>query len=263
MAKIAPLCSSSKGNSVYVGDNGSGVLVDAGCSFKALKNALQLNGIPFEAIKAVVITHEHIDHVKALLQLTKHTNLPIYASEGTLSRLLSDNLVQPQAMLYSCKELGGIPLDMEVKCFHTPHDSAESVGYTFSWGEHKVACCTDLGYVTKEVRENLIGCDTVYIEANYDFGLLKCNPKYPPYLKARIASDSGHLSNSDSADFCAELVEKGTRRLILGHLSQENNTPQYAFDTVSVRLKERNMICNIDYTLNVAPVNTVGEYIVI
>ena len=105
MARLAPICSSSKGNSVFIGDSRSGVLVDAGCSFKALKNGLELAGIPFDAVKLIVITHEHIDHVKALLQITKHTRLPIYASEGTLARLLSDNLVQSDANLYSVNEL--------------------------------------------------------------------------------------------------------------------------------------------------------------
>ena len=263
MARLAPICSSSKGNSVFIGDSRSGVLVDAGCSFKALKNGLELAGIPFDAVKLIVITHEHVDHVKALLQITKHTRLPIYASEGTLARLLSDNLVQSDANLYSVNELENAPTDIEINFFHTPHDSAESVGYTFSWGEHKAAVCTDLGYVTEEVRQNLLGCDTVYIEANYEPSMLKANTCYPPYLKARIASDSGHLSNNDSAEFCAELIDNGARRLILGHLSQENNTPTTAYRAVSNKLALYHMVCGVDYTLDVAPVVTDGKYIVI
>lgn len=263
MAKIAPLCSSSKGNSVFVGDNSQGVLIDAGCSFKALKTALEFNGIPFEAIKAIVITHEHIDHVKALLQITKHTRLPIYASHGTAARLFADKLVQTDANIYSCDELSGAPVDIDIEYFHTPHDSAESVGYVFSWGDHRVACCTDLGQVTDEVRSHLLGCDTVYLEANYDPAMLRINTKYPPYLKARISSCRGHLSNTDSADFCSELVENGTRRLILGHLSQENNTAAAAYNAVSGALNNKKMKCNEDYTLNVAPVVTDGQYIVL
>lgn len=261
MAKIAPLCSSSKGNSVFVGDNRSGILVDIGCSYKALKSSLDLCGIPFEAVKAVVITHEHTDHVKGLFQFTKHTDIPVFASVGTARRLYADNLVNPGTVIHYCDELGTAPIDMDISAFHTPHDSAESVGYTFSFGEHKVALCTDLGYVTNEVKENLLGCDTVYLEANYDKELLRRNTSYPPYLKKRISSDKGHLSNNDSADFCAKLVQSGTRRLILGHLSKENNTADTAYKTVSANLSDNGMICGRDYTLDVAKIIGNGEYI--
>lgn len=263
MAKVLPICSSSKGNSVFIGDSKSGVLVDAGCSFKALRDGLELGGISFDAVKAVVITHEHSDHVKALLQITKHTNLPVYASNGTLNALLREKLVLSTANLHECSDLSSAPIDMEIHSFHTPHDSAESVGYTFSWDEHKVACCTDLGHVTEEVRANLLGSDTVYIEANYEPCLLRSNPKYPLYLRERIASNKGHLSNIDSAEFCTELVSNGAKHLILGHLSQENNTPSDATKAVKNRLLSSGMNIGIDYTLNVAPVKNSGQYIII
>lgn len=263
MAKVVPVCSSSKGNSVFVGDSSSGVLIDAGCSFKALKDGLALCGIPFEAVKAVLVTHEHIDHTKALGQITKRTSVPVYASYGTAGKLFSDKLIEQSAVIHPLSEIKNVPVDMEIDFFHTPHDAAESVGYTLKFGEHKVACCTDLGYVTDEVRNNLLGCDTVYIEANYDPKLLNINPKYPPYLKTRISGEHGHLSNMSSAEFCKELVEKGTRRLILGHLSQENNSPKMAYDTVETRLKSSGMSCGVDFTLDVAPVVTQGKYIII
>ncbi len=263
MAKVVPVCSSSKGNSIFIGDTSSGVLVDAGCSFKALKDGLALCGIPFEAVKAVLVTHEHIDHTKALGQITKRTSLPVYASDGTTRKLFEDNLVAPGAIIHSLSEIKSVPVDMDIDFFHTPHDAAESVGFTIEFKDHKVACCTDLGYVTEEVRENLLGCDTAYIEANYDPKLLSVNPKYPPYLKARISGSSGHLSNLNSAEFCTELVERGTRRLILGHLSQENNTPKIAYDAVELKLGSSGMKCGVDYTLDVAPVVTQGKYIII
>lgn len=263
MAKVAPVCSSSKGNSVFVGDSTSGVLIDAGCSFKALKEGLALCGIPFEAVKAVLVTHEHIDHTKALGQITKRTDVPVYASYGTAEMLFKEKLVEQTAVIHPLSEIGNVPVDMDIGFFHTPHDAAESVGYTLRFGEHKIACCTDLGYVTDEVRDNLLGCDTVYIEANYDPKLLSINPKYPSYLKTRISGDRGHLSNMSSAELCKELVEKGARRLILGHLSQENNTPKMAYDCVESRLKSSEMLCGVDYTLDVAPVVTQGKYIII
>ncbi len=263
MARIVPLCSSSKGNSVFIGDTSEGVLVDVGCSFKALRERLSLCGIPFEAIKAVVITHEHSDHIKGLLQLTKQTDLPIYASGGTIRYLTDNGCIDPSARLYDCDELNNAPTDIRIEYFHTPHDAAESVGYTFTAGEHKIACCTDLGYVTDEVRGRLIGCSAVYIEANYDKKLLDGNVKYPPFLKARIASNKGHLANADCSDFCAELIAAGATRLVLGHLSQENNTPQTAYSAVSDRLSKEGMRCGADYTLDIAPVVSVGKYIVL
>ena len=263
MAKVVPVCSSSKGNSIFIGDTSSGVLVDAGCSFKALKDGLALCGIPFEAVKAVLITHEHIDHTKALGQITKRTSLPVYASDGTTRKLFEDNLVAPGAVIHSLSEIGSAPVDMDIDFFHTPHDAAESVGYTVKFKEHKVACCTDLGYVTDEVKRNLIGCDTAYIEANYDPKLLSVNPKYPPYLKTRISGDRGHLSNMSSAELCTELVKSGARRQILGHLSQENNTPKIAYNAVEQKLNGCGVKCGVDCTLDVAPVVTQGKYIII
>lgn len=117
MAKVVPVCSSSKGNSIFIGDTSSGVLVDAGCSFKALKDGLALCGIPFEAVKAVLITHEHIDHTKALGQITKRTSLPVYASDGTTRKLFEDNLVAPGAVIHSLSEIGSVPVDMDIDFF--------------------------------------------------------------------------------------------------------------------------------------------------
>ena len=263
MARLLPICSSSKGNSVFVGDSTSGVLVDAGCSFKALRDGLNLGGIPFDAVKLIVVTHEHSDHIKALMQITKNTELPIYASKGTMNEMLRCGHILDNGNLHDCSELSSAPTDIEINWFHTPHDSAESVGYTFSWSEHKIACCTDLGYVTKEVKDNIIGSDTVYIEANYEPSLLKGNVKYPVFLKERIASDRGHLSNNDSADFCTELVKSGARNIILGHLSQENNTPETAYRNMTDSLLAIGAQVNRDYLLDIAPVNGNGRIIIV
>lgn len=263
MSKIAALCSSSKGNSVFVGDNSAGILIDVGCSYKMLKSSLELCGIPFEAIRAVLITHEHIDHVKGLYQLTKNTDLPVYATAGTAEKLISDGRIYNENSLHDSSELSDIPIDVGVKCFHTPHDSAESAGYTLEFPDQRIACCTDLGAVTDEVRENLKGCRAVYIEANYDPLMLRDNPRYPYPTKQRIASSRGHLSNGDCSRFCGELTACGTTRIILGHLSQENNTPQTAYNAVSNTLAQSGMKCGVDYTLDVAPVVTDGRYIIL
>ena len=262
--KLLPICSSSKGNSVYIGSRESGILIDVGCSYRALCQGLGAMGTDIGAVKAVLITHSHTDHVKGLLTMTKKSDIPIYASQDTLEYLLRNGLVTSTAELHTVEELAQAELEAEIKAFPTPHDCEGSVGYVMDFGELRLGYCTDLGEVTAEVRENLLGCRTVFIEANYEPDLLRSNPRYPAYLKQRIASDHGHLSNPASAEFCAELVKSGTVSLVLGHLSQENNTPETAVGRVSGRLARDGAQLERDYMLKVAPVsNAAGEYIVL
>ncbi|MCM1299887.1 MAG: MBL fold metallo-hydrolase [Firmicutes bacterium] len=260
--KLLPICSSSKGNSTYIGSRDSGIAIDVGCSFKAFCTGLSAIGADIASVKAIVVTHEHIDHVKGLLTLTKHTNIPVYATEPTLDYLLMNRLVSSTANLHTQNELSEIEFDGEISCFPTPHDAAASVGYTVDLGRSKLGFCTDAGHVTEIMEKNLCGCRTVFIEANYQPEMLRNNPHYPPYLKQRISGDSGHLSNPDSADFCGRLVKSGTVNLILGHLSQENNAPHIAFNCVKDHLEGLGIKFEEDFTLNVAkPLNTEGEYI--
>lgn len=262
--KLLPICSSSKGNSCYIGSRDRGILIDMGCSYRALRQGLALMDVDVSAIQAVLITHSHTDHVKGLLTMTKSVHIPIYASQETLDYLLHNSLVTGAAELHTLDELNSVQYEVEIRSFPTPHDCAGSVGYVLDFGGERLGYCTDLGEVTEEVRANLLGCRTVFIEANYEPELLRSNPRYPAYLKQRIASDHGHLSNPASAGFCAELVESGTVSLVLGHLSQENNTPRTAFKTVSCRLALEGAECERDYMLKVAPVtNDTGEYVVL
>ena len=264
MARIVPICSSSTtGNSVYFGSAEQGVLIDMGCSFKALKTGLELNGLSLDCVKAVCVTHEHSDHIKGLKMLTKHTNIPIYATNGTLIAIVNQQAVVSTANLHEVSELSSAPIDMEIESFATPHDSAESCGYTMKLEGRKLALCTDLGNVTDTVRESLKGSDYVLLEANYDEEMLRLNPKYPYYLKKRISSGYGHLSNVKTAQFMKELVEQGTRHITLGHLSLNNNTPQRAKETITKSLEQCGIRENCDYVLDVAePLNS-GKYIAI
>ena len=260
--KLLPICSSSKGNSTYIGSRDSGILIDVGCSYKALCQGLTAMSTDISAVKAVLITHSHTDHVKGLLTMTKKTDIPIYASQATLDYLLYNGLVAGTARLHTDEELAQVQFEGEIKAFPTPHDCGGSVGYVMDLGEQRLGYCTDLGEVTADVRENLLGCRTVFLEANYEPDLLRSNPHYPAYLKQRIASDHGHLSNPDSAEFCSELVKSGTVSLVLGHLSQENNTPETAFKRVSKRLAADGAQYERDYMLKIAPPsNATGEYI--
>lgn len=259
--RIVPLCSSSKGNCTFIGEKDNGILIDIGCSYKAFCEGLALSGSDVSAVKAVLITHEHVDHINGLLQLTRRTQIPVYAGEKTLEHLILHNLVASTANLHTVKELAHIPVDYGVNVFHTPHDSVESVGYTIDTASQKIGFCTDLGHVTEEVNENLLGCRTVFLEANYELNLLSANPHYPMYLKKRISGDYGHLSNAASGDFCCRLIKSGTTSIVLGHLSQENNTPDIARSGVAQRLAADGIGAG-DCLLEVAPVkNTTGQFV--
>ncbi len=261
--RIVSLCSSSKANCTYIEQGGEGVLVDVGCSFKALREGLSKINRDLNSVKAVVITHEHTDHIQGLLQLTKNTNIPVYASEGTMERLISGEKVALPVNLHLTEELSDIPVSFSVCAFHTPHDSAESVGYTFMAGETKAAVCTDLGHITHEVRQNLLGCRFVLLESNYDPQMLIRNLKYPAVLKERIRSNRGHLSNGDCGTFARELISSGTTSLLLGHLSQQNNTPEIAYQKMISSLAEIGAQVNRDFLLEVAAVQGSGKVIAV
>lgn len=257
--RLISICSSSKANCTYIESGGKGLLVDIGCSYKMLCDGLKLAGRDISCINAVFITHEHTDHIKGLPMLTKKLNVPVYASEGTWSMILSRNGVSEGTKVRLTDDIKNAPVTLDVTAFHTPHDSAESVGYTFCDGENKIAVCTDLGHITPEVRDNLTGSRFVLLEANYDPEMMTRNLTYPYELKQRIRSDRGHLSNGDSAAFARELVNTGTVSFLLGHLSQNNNTPELAAGTYENVLSAAGAVRGRDYVLDTAPVIGIGK----
>ncbi|MBD9060901.1 MAG: MBL fold metallo-hydrolase [Ruminococcaceae bacterium] len=265
MARIFPICSSSSGNCTFIGTRGHGILVDAGCSFRAMKSSLELIETSMNQIEAIFITHEHIDHVKGLFQLTKHTKIPVFASPGTIAQLRRNvhEVIPEEVRIYDVIHEPYQSADFEVKAFHTPHDTPESVGFTVNFGGKRIAVCTDLGKITAEVEESLLGCEAVLLESNYDPAMLAKNLNYPADLKRRIAGEKGHLSNNAAADFSAKLLESGTTKLILGHLSRENNTPATAEKCFTDYLSTKGARRGRDYILEVAPVMTQGRYIAV
>lgn len=260
MARIYPLFSSSKGNSTFIGTEKEGILIDCGVSFKRLSEALAVNNIPLSAVRAVFITHEHSDHVSGLLMLTKKTGIPVYGQKRTLQRLYESGRIAPASRII---DMSGISISCggsEISCFNTPHDTIQSCGYRIHTSDDKYcAVCTDLGHVTPEVNTALTGCRLVLLEANYDENMLRTGP-YPLYLKERILSQNGHLSNDDCAVQVGKLIESGTTHFILGHLSQDNNRPDIAEYTIKNSLSQYKFFK--DYLLGVAPVETKGGAVV-
>lgn len=249
MARFCALYSGSSGNSLYVASGGAALLVDAGVSCKALLTALHQRELDVSSLAGILVTHEHIDHVRGLAVLLKRLTLPVYGSRGTLAAI--EEKLPPSAQLHVLEgpaEIGG----MEVAPFSTPHDAAEPMGFRIHTADGRtVGVATDLGHVTDQVDRALSGCDLVALEANYDPEMLRCGP-YPYSLKRRIFSWDGHLSNSDCAAQALRLVQSGTTRLILGHLSKENNLPGLARETVQGTLEQEGCVNGVDFTLQVA-----------
>ncbi len=260
MARIYPLFSSSKGNSTFIGTEQGGILIDCGVSFKRLTAALEVNDLPLSAVKSVFITHEHSDHVAGLKMLTKKTGVTVYGQKRTLQRLCDTDKLSPESRIVEMPDKPILSADCEVSCFNTPHDTIQSCGYRIHTPDDKYcAVCTDLGHVTEEVDSALTGCRLVLIESNYDDYMLRTG-NYPLYLKERILSQNGHLSNDDCAVQVKKLIERGTTHFILGHLSQDNNRPQIADRTVQGNLAE--FTRGKDYLLGVAPVETRGAAVI-
>jgi phosphoribosyl 1,2-cyclic phosphodiesterase len=224
--RIHVFASGSSGNCLLLEDRETLLLIDAGISRRRVAAALKALDFELEQICGVLITHEHSDHISGLLNLTKGRDLPVYAPHTVASRLLGAlPLLQDNLRIIPVGERVRIG-QLDVTAFHTSHDTDESVGYRLE-GAGSFAIATDMGAVTQEVLEGLRGAETVLIESNHDLDML-CDGPYPVYLKRRILSDRGHLSNADCAALAGQLVEAGARNVILGHLSRENNRPELA-----------------------------------
>lgn len=259
MAFVYSLCSSSKGNSTYIGTKRHGILVDAGISLRNFTLQMQQNAIEEDAIKAIFITHEHSDHIKGLLSISKKCRVPIYASRETLEELINKNCVPIDADLNEIDKRSCCVADLEVFAFTTPHDSAHSLGYEVKTHDDKKICiCTDLGYVPDQVYERLSGSDFVLLESNYDETMLTFG-KYPYFLKRRILGEQGHLSNELCGETLVRLLHDGTKNFLLGHLSENNNRPEIALNTAVEHLLEVSALRDKDYILSVAPVLGNGE----
>ncbi len=229
--RICALYSGSGGNAVLIETEKTRILIDAGKSARTLCRALSSVGVDMADVDAIFITHEHTDHVSALEVLTKKHRIPIHVTAPSAGRFdgrgcpcLCDCLVRHEP--YYTAEVG----DLRIRSFRTPHDARMSVGYRIETESGEaIGYATDVGYVTQEIADALVGCEAVVLESNHDPEMLQNGP-YPYDLKKRIRSNRGHLSNPDSAAFAAGLAQMGTRAFLLAHLSEENNEPSLALE---------------------------------
>ena len=238
MLKLYPLYSGSSGNMYLIKSPTSAVLVDIGVSFKSLTTCLESLGLNLDDISALFITHEHSDHIKGLTTFINKTKIPIYTAKGTKEYILNKfgdklkntpnfNIVKPETSI--------TVKDITVTPFKTSHDAQDPVGYTLQNDDSILTIATDLGYVSDNVYEHLLGSKLCVLESNYDRNLLMYgNYTYP--LKCRIQSDIGHLSNDDTSNVILSLAQKGKRNFILGHISENNNEPEQAMFSVNSTL---------------------------
>lgn len=229
MPMLCTLASSSSGNCTLVSDGKTNLLIDAGISARRIRAALR--ALDIGEVSAVLLTHEHTDHISGLKTLVSRCRVPVYASRLTAAAV--EELVAP-GLLNAFDAGDGFEIgNIGLQSFLTPHDTPESVGYLFCAGKSRAVVATDLGCVPPRALSYISEADVLLIEANHDPDLLKNGP-YPGFLKKRILSDRGHLSNAACAQAVSFAAEKGNlKRVLLGHLSAENNTPALALSQVS------------------------------
>lgn len=252
MAKFCAMFSGSSGNCTYVSSGEASLLVDAGVSARSICNALVSIGSDINKIAAIFVTHEHSDHIKGLKTLISKYGIPIYANAGTINGILECTKVE-DTCFHELKTGDSIEIaGMNVSSFCTSHDSRESVGFRIHTQDGKrIAIATDLGFVSDTVMCNLSECDVVMIESNHDIGMLQ-NGRYPYFLKRRILSKTGHLSNEDCACILPKLCRSGAKNFVLAHLSSDNNVPELALET-AVSAMKMSGIPSGDYKIEVAP----------
>ena len=242
--RLCPIASGSSGNCVYVGTDKTHLLIDAGLSGKRIETALGRIDTPCaEKLTGILVTHEHSDHVLGVGVMARRYNLPIYASPHTWRFLLRHGTIGNVDEKLRRTVVPGEPVmigDMEVLPFDVPHDASQPVGYCL-WGNgYKAVVATDMGYVTDTVRALFRDADVLLLESNHDVEMLE-NGRYPQALKDRVKGVRGHLSNVAAGALITEVVSDRCRHVFLGHLSEENNRPMIALDTVQ-RILEANEV---------------------
>lgn len=256
--KILNIASGSHGNCTYIASETTKILVDAGVGIRKLTNALEIANTKITDINGIVITHEHNDHISGLPSLYAK-GVPVYAHERACAAI--------------CRKAGGIAFenvdfydggfmigDILVRPFRIPHDASYPLAYTFENNGTRISVATDIGHITDGLISNLLGSQLVVLEANHDLEML-IKGSYRSSLKKRIQGANGHLSNDSAGIVACNLAGHGIERLILGHLSEENNYPELAFSTVVQVLEREGIKEGKDIFIDIALQNKIGELI--
>lgn len=243
------LASGSSGNCYYLGTDRSGLLVDAGIGVRTIRKAFKEAGMDFSMVRAVLVTHDHADHIKAVGHLGERFNLPIYATpevhKGMKRSYCMTEKLSPLHTRFLKKEETIQVEDFRVTCFDVPHDGTDNVGYCMEAGSLTFVFLTDIGHITETAAAYIQRANYLILEANYDEAMLQMG-HYPNYLKARIAGLNGHLSNREMADYLAEHFPPGLRYLWPCHLSKDNNHPELVLKTIEMAFLKKGIVVGKD-----------------
>lgn len=234
--RCAVLASGSSGNAVYVETDHTKILLDAGVGIRQLQAAFKEIGVSFEQLDAIVVTHEHSDHVRGLPALVRRTAAPIYTTAGTWDQIA--RLWREEEAVTVRTITAGTPFalgELGIEPFTLSHDAQEPVGFCVYAGDEKLVLATDLGYASAKVKDVTRGANAYILETNHDVDLLRAG-SYPWHLKRRILGDKGHLSNAHAAEFLLDVMTDDTEQVYLAHLSQENNRPDLAYRVIEEAL---------------------------
>ena len=245
--------SGSSGNCYYVGKQDEGLLVDVGISAKYVLKYLTKNDLPLSSIKAILITHDHIDHVKGLEALTKQRPIPIYAHSDCLQGIREGRATQlvDVALFHEIEPMQDLEIcGIHIKPFPVMHDGRGAMGYYFEYEGHTLTIATDIGMLDKVVKDQIRKAENIVIESNYDVEMLE-KGSYPFILKQRISGPFGHLSNVESARFVAEIYHPLIKNIMLCHLSENNNMPELALQCLYKQLKAKHV--HLDPSTSIFP----------
>lgn len=236
--------SGSSGNSCYIGSQRGGIIIDAGVKADIIEQTLADCGIRMNSIGALLLTHDHSDHVRYAYNLLRNNrHIKLFCTNRVLNGLLRRHCISKRIKEYHSPVFKEIPFkifDFEVTAFDVPHDGSDNMGFSLNFDNRNFVVATDLGCVAERARFYLSQADYMVIEANYDLEMLR-NGRYPEYLKVRIQTANGHLDNLDTARFVAETAGGRLRHIFLCHLSQDNNTPQLALTAVKNALEAKGL----------------------
>lgn len=234
MEGFCPLASGSRGNCLYIGTNRTKILVDAGITGNATTQKLSQLGVDIDDIKAILISHDHADHVQGLKTLALRKKIPVFANSQTAQAICHSLQSSPKFKIFTRDE-PFIFEGIEIYPFSVQHDAIDPVGFTLKIDDLKIGICTDLGYPTSLVKANLRNCDYLVIESNHEPHMVHaCNR--PVIYKQRVLGRNGHLSNESCASLLAEVVNPKLRHIHLAHLSSECNSPQTAIQHVQKKI---------------------------